>query len=43
MTGLEAAYAFETPAGIDFVKLPAVKKIGPAEPVNGNETVGFGI
>jgi len=29
MTGLEAAYAFETPAGIDFVKLPAVKKIGP--------------
>src|SRR5262249_35980723 len=29
MTGLEAAYAFETPAGIDFVKLPAVKKVGP--------------
>ena len=29
MTGLEAAYAFETPAGVDFVKLPAVKKVGP--------------
>src|SRR5262245_13518258 len=29
MTGLEAAYAFETPPGIDFVKLPAVKKVGP--------------
>jgi len=29
MTGLEAAYAFETPAGIDFVKLPSVKKVGP--------------
>ena len=29
MTGLEAAYVFETPPGIDFVKLPAVKKVGP--------------
>ena len=29
LTGLEAAYAFETPPGIDFVKLPAVKKVGP--------------
>jgi predicted glycosyltransferase len=29
MTGLEAAYVFETPAGVDFVKLPAVKKVGP--------------
>ena len=29
MTGLESAYAFETPSGIDFVKLPAVKKVGP--------------
>lgn len=29
MTGLETAYAFDTPAGIDFVKLPAVKKVGP--------------
>jgi predicted glycosyltransferase len=31
MTGLESAYAFETPSGIDFVKLPAVKKVGPDE------------
>jgi len=31
MTGLDAAYAFETPSGIDFVKLPAVKKVGPDE------------
>src|SRR2546422_6189882 len=31
LPGLETAYAFETPAGIDFVKLPAVKKIGPDE------------
>ena len=29
MTGLEAAYVFETPAGVDFVKLPAVQKVGP--------------
>src|SRR5881397_2616116 len=29
VTGLESAYAFETPSGIDFVKLPAVKKVGP--------------
>jgi predicted glycosyltransferase len=29
LTGLESAYAFETPSGIDFVKLPAVKKVGP--------------
>jgi predicted glycosyltransferase len=29
MTGLETAYAFESPSGIDFVKLPAVKKVGP--------------
>ncbi len=31
LTGLETAYAFETPSGIDFVKLPAVKKVGPDE------------
>ena len=31
VTGLEAAYAFDTPAGIDFVKLPGVKKVGPEE------------
>jgi predicted glycosyltransferase len=29
LTGLDAAYAFDTPPGIDFVKLPAVKKVGP--------------
>src|SRR5438128_11968376 len=29
MTGLEAAYVFETPPAIDFVKLPAVKNVGP--------------
>src|SRR5439155_25091630 len=29
MTGLEAAYGFETPPGIDCVKLPAVKKVAP--------------
>jgi predicted glycosyltransferase len=31
MTGLETAYAFESPPGIDFVKLPSVKKVGPEE------------
>src|SRR5881397_2390172 len=29
LTGLDAAYAFEAPSGVDFVKLPAVKKVGP--------------
>ena len=29
VTGLEAAFAFDTPPGIDFVKLPGVKKVGP--------------
>jgi len=29
MTGLESAYAFDAPSGIDFVKLPAIKKVGP--------------
>jgi len=28
LTGLDSAYAFETPSGVDFVKLPAVKKVG---------------
>src|SRR5262249_57925041 len=27
LTGIESAYAFETPSGIDFVKLPSVKKV----------------
>lgn len=31
MTGLDSAAAFEAAPGVDFVKLPAVKKVGPDE------------
>src|ERR1043166_4152492 len=29
LTGLDTAYAFDAPSGVDFVKLPAVRKVGP--------------
>ncbi len=41
ITGLETAYAFDAPPGIDFVKLPAVKKIGPGAYASRHLRVSF--
>ncbi len=42
LTGLDSAATFETPAGVDFVKLPGIAKSGPDQYQSRHLRVSFG-